>query len=220
MCSHCDKGPFKGQRGLSQHMRRFHTDDYHEMQESKTFMVQARWSQEEMTVVALAIRRIDQTTSQAKQKEKLHCMFPERTVESFKGLRRNKDFIQTLKGLDETHLPDGDVAPQEANDVAAHPHEGQGTLIDEGKIKVTTPTVTVRTGLPEALDMKWLASPGEINKMSDEELQQFVEQERAAWRKTIPRRQVKTARVARRNWTSRRARLDAGTSTRDYRRCS
>ena len=113
------------------------------------------------------------------------------------------------------------MAPQEANDVAAHPHEGQGTLIDEGKIKVTTPTEDwVRTGLPEALDMNWLASPGEINKMSNEELQQFVEQERAAWLKTIPRRQVKTARVARRNWTSRRTRLDAGTSTRDYRRCS
>ena len=49
---------------------------------------------QEMTVVALALRRIDQTTLQAKLNEKLHQVFPERTVESFKGLRRNKDSMR------------------------------------------------------------------------------------------------------------------------------
>ena len=112
------------------------------------------------------------------------------------------------------------MAPHEAKDVAAHPDEGQGTFIDEGMTEVATPSDDrVRLGLAEAINTKWLASPGELSKMPDEELQQFVEHEGAACLKTIPRRQVKTMKGRKTKLDFKTNTARRSTSTREYKRC-
>ena len=192
-CDHCDRGPFKGKTGLSQHMRKAHPDEYHEKQAADTDRVKARWTQEETGIVARALMTMDKTgmKTQADENRALNRMFPHRTVDSFKGLRKTKAFQAACKALEGTLdvALDVDVVTS-TPDVAEHTDVADVASLD------VVPTMDENerqalAGLLASIDRRWLAIDSDVASMTKQELKAYVEHEGAAWMKTIPAAQTR-----------------------------
>ena len=155
-CEICGGGPYKGPSGLTQHMRLTHPDEHHAAQTSRVARTNLRWSQEEIALVAKVLPTV-QGGSQREVNVELAKLFPHRTVESFKGLRKNPKFKQLLERSDETEtivLDEGDgdhlMAGNKSRLLAKEPHV-------------------------------------ELQRMTSESIRQFVEQEGKQWLSTLPK---------------------------------
>ena len=155
-CEICGGGPYKGSSGLTQHMRLRHPDEHHAAQTNRVARTNPRWTEEEMALVAKVLPTV-QGGSQREVNAELAKLFPHRTVESFKGLRKNPKFKQLLERSDDT--------------VTITLDEGDGDHLMAGidpRLLAIEPTI-------------------ELQRMTPESLRQFVEQEGMQWLGTLPK---------------------------------
>ena len=137
-------------------MRLTHPDEHHAAQTSRVARTNPRWSQEEIALVAKVLPTV-QGGLQREVNVELAKLFPHRTVESFKGLRKNPKFKQLLERSDETEtivLDEGD---------GDHLMAG-----NESRLLASEP-------------------PVELQRMTSESIRQFVEQEGKQWLSTLPK---------------------------------
>ena len=108
-CSECDKGPFKGERGLSQHKRLAHAVQWNREVEERERSTRklVRLTDEELYVVAKEYTRISPGISRAATCKKLNEIFPARSVESFKKMVVNPRFLKILEG---SQSPQGELS--------------------------------------------------------------------------------------------------------------
>ena len=82
-------------------MRLRHPDEHHAAQTNRVARTNPRWTEEEMALVAKVLPTV-QCGSQREVNAELAKLFPHRTVESFKGLRKNPKLKQLLERSDDT----------------------------------------------------------------------------------------------------------------------
>ena len=86
-CPECDNA-FNSKGGLNVHRRVNHPDVYHAARQPAA-RVKARWSHEELVLLALAELEIRRTNPPQGVLRVLHSRFPDRTFEAMKSLRNN-----------------------------------------------------------------------------------------------------------------------------------
>ena len=99
-CPECGKGPYKGERGLSQHKRLAHKEQWNREVEERDGSPRkvVCLADEELYVVAKENTRISPSISRAAAPRQLHQLFPARSVESLKKILVNPRFLRILEG--------------------------------------------------------------------------------------------------------------------------
>ena len=175
-CSECEKGPFKGERGLSQHKRLAHAEQWNrEVEErDRSSRKLVRLTDEELYVVAKEYAKISSGISRAAACKKLNEIFPARTVESFKKILVNPRFLKILEGS----------------------QSPQGVL--SATVEVAEEVVEIRddseAGLKEAVVKLRNSFFGELPSLDVASLSNFIDTECDSWLDSLEKQPEKVIR--------------------------
>ena len=99
VCPDCGNA-FASERGLNVHRRAAHPEEYHASRQP-VGRVKARWSHEELVLVARAELEIRRTKPKAALVRELHSCFPDRSLEAIKSMRtKNPRYLEILASLE------------------------------------------------------------------------------------------------------------------------
>ena len=91
---------FASERGLNVHRRAAHPEEYHASRQP-VGREKARWSHEELALVARAKLEFRRTKPKAALVRKLHSCFPDRSFEAIKTMRtKNPRYLEILASLE------------------------------------------------------------------------------------------------------------------------
>ena len=143
VCPDCGNA-FKGIGGLNVHRRVCHPDVYHAARQPVA-TVKARWSHEEMVLVARAELELRGTKPPGGILRVLQSRFPDRTLEAIKCLHnKNGRYMEVLAALEaEEQTPDQELPEADSSEHSSVPSGVECSWHDHLRMAITSHTLVL-----------------------------------------------------------------------------